>query len=65
MFVIYSDQGEIPQSWRHYQRRESGDDGRAYEVDPEKAVDGVDKTRGVHARFEFLRKIYVAEIQRP
>lgn len=32
------------------------------EDDPKKAMDEVDKTRGSHARFEFLRKIYLTEI---
>ncbi|XP_050898936.1 uncharacterized protein LOC127105772 [Lathyrus oleraceus] len=31
---------------------------------PEKVIEEVDRTRGAHARFEFLSNIYVTEIQR-
>lgn len=33
-------------------------------VDLEKVTKDADRTRGVHARFEFLRSIYATEIQR-
>ncbi|XP_050902789.1 protein MAIN-LIKE 1-like [Lathyrus oleraceus] len=33
-------------------------------ADPEKAMNEVDRSRGAHARFEFLRNIYETEIQR-
>ncbi|CAL5214714.1 unnamed protein product [Lathyrus oleraceus] len=33
-------------------------------LDPEKAVEEVSRTRGAHARFEFLRNIYATKIQR-
>lgn len=33
-------------------------------VDLEKEIEEVDRTRGAHARFEFLRNIYTTEIYR-
>lgn len=58
MFTTSSYQGEIPRSREDDQRRGTQDDGRVSRGWSREAMDEVDKTRGAHTIFVYLKKVY-------
>lgn len=56
--------GETSRSWEDYQRQGTRDDSRLFGIDPADVMAEIDRTRGAHARFEFLKNVYTNELER-